>query len=97
MVDVEEFPEEQKAIVGSDKRVEKYIIEPDNRGYGFFVFKSNKGPLPEELSGRYTSIKKAVASFEQFERTTKQSPASRQRELQEYREARRAKPTAKGQ
>lgn len=95
MVGVKEYPEELKAVVFSDKRVGKYLIERDTSGYGFFIFKSDQGKIPEELSGKYTSIRNAVRAFTSFDAGTKQSRAVRQAELQEYREQRRAKPTAK--
>lgn len=94
MVDVEEFPDLKYAVLATDKRAEKFILEKDKSGYAHFVFRVSKGLVPEQLQGKYTSLRKGIEAFKSFEATTKQSDAMRQKELQEFREKRRAKPTA---
>lgn len=90
MVEVEESRDKMSATIKTDKRAEKYIVEKDRTGFIFFVFRSTKGPVPNALSGKYSSIQKAVEAFKAYERGLKESNALRQKELQEFREVRRA-------
>lgn len=96
MVDVEEHLEEKYVVLRTDKRTEPFFLEKDRSGYAHFVFRTTKSQLPECLQGKFTSIQKGIDAFKQFDRSTKQSVASRQEELQNFREKRRGKPSTKG-
>lgn len=91
MVDVEQDPEGHYVILTTDKRVEKFYLEKDRSGYAHYVFRTSKGPLPDVLKGKFTSIQKGIEWFNAFDRAIKESNAVRQNELQKHREARRAK------
>lgn len=91
MADVKEFPDERYAIITSKKFTAEYTVQKDRSGHRFFEFKISKGNLPEELKGKFSSISKAVDAFEAYERVTKQTQPAKRKELQEEREAKRAK------
>lgn len=91
MVDVEEHLDYKYVILSTDKRLEKYTLEKDNSGYAHFSFRVSKGPVPEGLQGKFTSLEKGIEAFKSYERGLKESNAVRQKELQEFREQRRAK------
>lgn len=96
MVDVEEHLEHKYVVLSTDKRLEKYTLEKDNTGYAHFSFRVSKGPVPESLQGKFTSLAKGIEAFKLYENGLKESNAVRQKELQEFREQRRAKSTAEG-
>lgn len=97
MVDVKEYPDLKYAIFKTDKREGEYTLYKDNSGYAHFVFRVNVGSLPKELQGKYTSLRAGREAFEAFDRQTKQSISSRQKELQEFREKRRGKSSTESQ
>lgn len=66
MITVEDFPDKQLCYITSDKMTSKVTIKKSSDGYIFFDIKFDKGAVPSELSGKYTSMataKKAVLSF----------------------------------
>lgn len=91
MVDVEIFPEENRAVCKSDKRKEKYEIRKDRSGFITFEFHVSKGPVPELLTGKFTTINKAIKAFEEFDRKIRHSQAVKNEEFAKSREKRRAK------
>ena len=66
MVEYEEFPEKQLCICTTPKLKTKVYIQKCLGGNIFFEFKFEKGKIPQELSGRYTSIKKAQIGLEAY-------------------------------
>jgi len=90
MVDVEVFPEDNKAICKTDKRKETYEICKDRSGFITFEFHVSKGQLPEILRGKFTSIEKAVKAFEEWDRKIRHSQAVKDEEFAKNREKRRA-------
>ena len=91
MVEVEEFHDKKYAVCKTDKRTETYTIVKDNTGYSSFELKVTKGPLPEVLKGKFSSISKAVEAFKQFDRESKLSQAAKREVLSKERKAYRAK------
>jgi len=91
MADVKEFPDERYAILKTPKNRTEYRLHKDISGHRFFEFKTSNGPLPEELKGKFSSLKKGIEAFEQFERNLKESRAKRRDDWQEEKEAKRAK------
>ena len=67
MVEYEEYPEQQLCICTTPKfKTKIYIQKSLGGGNIFFEFKFDKGKIPQELSGRYTSIKKAQIGLEAY-------------------------------
>lgn len=75
MVEVEEFPDKAIAVMATSKRKEKYTLQRDRTGYSSFVFSVTRGPLPETLAGRFTTIQKGIEAFRQYDREIKMSQA----------------------
>lgn len=91
MVDVELHEEERYAILKTDKLKTTYTVVKDNSGHRFFEFKVSDGPLPKQLQGKFSSLRKAVEAFENYERVIKQSFAVKREEIENERKTRRAK------
>jgi hypothetical protein len=91
MVDVEIIHDEQKAILKTDKTTVTYTLEKDITGFRFFEFRLSKGYIPKDLEGKYTSLEKGIEAFKKYEKTLKQSQASKNEELDKARKARNAK------
>jgi len=67
MVDLEINEDERYAILKTDKSKATYRLVKDRSGHRFFEFKIDKGTLPVELQGKYTSLLKGVEAFKQYE------------------------------
>lgn len=91
MVDVEEYPDERYAILKTDKKSCEYRLVKDMTGHRFFEFRVSKGFVPEELSGKYTSLEKGIEAFKQFEKNLTKSKTVKRDEWQAEKEAKRAK------
>jgi|TARA_R110000803_G_scaffold41076_6_gene88474 aminoglycoside phosphotransferase (APT) family kinase protein len=71
-----EFIEEtvnQRCVCKSNKMQSNIIIEKELGGFIFFVVKVEKGSVPKELNGRYSSMikaKKAVGDYLKDKRET---------------------------
>lgn len=89
MIDYQEFPEKQMCICTTDKLKTKVIIQKSVGGNIFFEFKFEKGSLPKELSGRYTSIKKAQLGLEKYLRKQPKSKTVLRDERADMREKER--------
>lgn len=98
MVEYEEYPEKQVCICTTEKLKTKVIIQKSVGGNIFFEFKFEKGKIPQELSGRYTSIKKAQIGLEKYLRKQPKSKTVLRDERAELREKERnaAKLESKG-
>jgi len=90
MAGVKEVPSEKKAILTTDKRKESFTLEKDTSGYSSFIFKVSRGKVPEQLAGKYTSIKSGIEAFKSFERSIKMSQAVKREVIAEERKAQRA-------
>ena len=66
MVKYEEFPEKQLCICTTPKLKTKITIQKCIGGNIFYEIKFDKGQVPRELAGRYTSIKKAQIGLEAY-------------------------------
>lgn len=93
MVDVEINYAEQFAVLKTDKREAVFTLFKDPYRFGF-IFKVNKASVPEELSGRFSSLTKGIEFFKSYERTIKESQAAKSERLAKHREERRAKSNA---
>lgn len=85
MVTIEEFSDNQRAVCTTDKRVEPLIIEKDLSGFVFFRFTSTKATVPEELSGRYSSMEKAIRAFKVWEHDASSTVAAKRKQYSELR------------
>lgn len=91
MVDVKINRDQKWAILKTNKSMLEYKIVKDISGFIFFEFKVDKGTLPQELKGKYTSLDKAIEAFKAYERGMKQTQPAKRQEIAEEKEIRRAK------
>ena len=87
MADVNRKWAENFATVTTPKRNVVYTISLEKRKNPRFIFSVDKGAVPKELLGKFTTIEHAVKAFEDFERTTTKSPTVKRDEWQEERRA----------
>lgn len=80
--------ENQFAKIESVKHKTDFIIGK-TRSAQFFSVKVTKGQLPAELSGKYTSLEKAIEAVESFVRNAKETFAVRSDRLHEERQQRK--------
>jgi len=90
--------ENQRCVCKTKKLTTDIIIEKETGGYRFFVIKFQVGSVPQELSGRYTSIQKAQAGVEKYLRNKPQSASVRRKEFgEDYEKRKKAKDAAKSE
>lgn len=87
MADVERKWGENYAVVTSDKRKTTFTIAHEKRNNPRYVFTVDKGTIPKELMGRFSTIELAIQAFEDFEKKTNSSATVRRDEWQEERNA----------
>ena len=87
--------EKQYAKIESVKHKTDFIISK-LRSQMFFSVKTTKGLPPSELSGKYSSLEKAVEAVEHYVRTAKETFAVKSDRLHEDRQQRKhAEPQSK--
>jgi hypothetical protein len=89
MVTFIEDTSNQKCVCKSDKMLSDIVIEKAKDGYIFFEVKMTKGAAPEELSGRYSSLKSAKKAVETYLRNKKETKAARRENFAKEREERK--------
>ena len=88
--------EKQYALVESQKHKTDFVIGK-TRSAQFFSIRTTKGStVPFELSGKYTSLEKAIESVEEYIKNSKETFAVRSDRLHEERQQRKhAEPKSK--
>tara|TARA_R110002020_G_scaffold3442_1_gene15290 strand:- start:1604 stop:1912 length:309 start_codon:yes stop_codon:yes gene_type:complete len=66
MIEFIEDAPNQKCICKTDKMVSDIIIDKQPGNYSFFIVRFEQGAVPKELAGKYSSIKKAQDSVENY-------------------------------
>lgn len=79
----------QRSVCKSDKLVSDIIIQKSEDGFIFFEVKMTKGSVPEELSGRYSSLKTAKKAVVNYLHNKKESKAARRENFAKEREERK--------
>lgn len=93
MVDVD--LEKQFARISSEKHKTQFIVGK-TRAAMFFSVRATKGTTPSELSGKYTTLEKAIEAVETFVKNSKETFAVRSDRLHEERQKRKnAEPDSK--
>ena len=86
----------QRCVCKTEKMSTNIIIEKETGGYRFFIVKFEVGSVPQELSGRYTSIQQAQVGVEKYLRNKTQSASVRRKEFGDaYEKRKKAKDAAK--
>lgn len=87
--------EKQFARIASSKHKTEFVIGK-TRSASFFSIRTTVGTLPSILSGKYTTLEKAIEAVEHFVRTSKETFAVRSDRLHEERQQRKdAEPKSK--
>ena len=98
MIDIETDTVNQHCVIKSDKMLTDIIVEKEVGGFIFFKVKFEKGSVPEELSGRYSTLEKGKQAVETYLRNKPKSKAVQRNEYADKREKERnaAKSESKG-
>jgi len=83
MVEFFHDTQNQTCVCKTDKMTTPITISKEIGGYCFFVITFEKGSVPVELSGRYSSIPKAQAAVEKYLRNKRKSATVRRNEFSE--------------
>ena len=83
MVEFFHDTENQRCECKTDKLTTKVHIEKELGGYRFFVIRFEKGNVPAELDGRYSSMSQAQKAVEKYLRNKKQSVSARRKSFGE--------------
>lgn len=84
----------QRCIVKSEKMVSNIIIQKDRSGFIFFEVKFETGVVPQELSGKYSSMLKAKEAVALYINNSKETLAARRENFAKEREERKARQNA---
>lgn len=98
MIDIETDTVNQRCVIKSDKMLTDIIVEKEVGGFIFFKVKFEKGSVPDELSGRYSTLEKGKQAVETYLRNKPKSKAVQRNEYADKREKERnaAKSESKG-
>lgn len=89
MIDIETDTVNQYCVIKSDKMLTNIIVEKEFAGTSFFVIRFEKGTVPEELSGKYSSLEKGKQAVESYLRNKPKSKAVQRNEYADKREKER--------
>jgi hypothetical protein len=73
-------------VCSSDKMSVAARIDRIKDGYGFFQITFEKGQVPEQLSGRYSTLAAAKKAFISYEANRKESEGKKREYFREQRE-----------
>jgi rRNA processing protein Krr1/Pno1 len=91
MVEFIEDTDSQTCICKSDKMVTDIHIKKSIGSYNGFVVSLEKGTVPAELSGKYSTITQAKKAVESYLRNKKETVAARRSNFQKELAERKAK------
>lgn len=89
MIDIETDTVNQHCTIKSDKMVSEIYVEKESGGYIFFKVRFEKGIVPEELSGRYSSLQKGKEAVETYLRNRVKTKTVQRNEYADQREKER--------
>jgi hypothetical protein len=89
MLTIEEFPDKQLCHITSEKMSAKITIKKASDGFIFFDVKFDRGAVPNELSGKYSSMAKAKEAVLSFLNNRKETESARRENFAKEREERK--------
>lgn len=95
-MDVKEDTANQTASVKSDKYLQEFKISKASHSGIFFKIELEKGVTPSQLSGHYSSMRKAIEAIEVFLLTAKETQSAKNERLDKERKERHAVSNSKG-
>jgi hypothetical protein len=97
MIEFTEDTVNQRCVCKSDKFVENIIIKKARDGFVFFEVAFENGSVPNDLRGKYTSMRSAMKAVVTYVANAKESRASRTQYFNEQREKRKQRNAAEDQ
>ena len=89
MIDIETDTVNQRCVIKSDKMVSEVYVQKEESGYSFFRVRFEKGSVPSELSGRYSSLDKGKEAVEHYLRNKVKTKTVQRNEYADQREMER--------
>ena len=89
MIDIETDTVNQRCVIKSDKMVSEIYVQKEESGYSFFRVRFEKGSVPSELSGRYSSLDKGKEAVEHYLRNKVKTKTVQRNEYADQREMER--------
>ena len=89
MIDIETDTVNQRCVIKSDKMLSEIYVHKEESGYSFFRVKFEKGSVPSELSGRYSSLDKGKEAVEHYLRDKVKTKTVQRNEYADQREKER--------
>lgn len=89
MIDIETDTVNQRCVIRSDKMMSEIYVHKEESGYSFFRVKFEKGSVPSELSGRYSSLDKGKEAVEHYLRNKVKTRTVQRNEYADQREKER--------
>ena len=89
MIDIETDKVNQRCVIKSDKMVSEIYVQKEESGYSFFRVRFEKGSVPSELSGRYSSLNKGKEAVEYYLRNKVKTKTVQRNEYADQREKER--------
>lgn len=89
MIEYDHDTANQYCVCKSDKLLTEVYIEKELGGYKFFKIRYEKGVVPRDLAGRYTSVQAAQRDLEHYLRRMPVSKTKRVRDYADQREKER--------
>jgi len=89
MIDIETDTVNQRCVIRSDKMLSEIYVHKEESGYSFFRVKFEKGSVPSELSGRYSSLDKGKEAVEHYLRNKVKTKTVQRNEYADQREKER--------
>ena len=89
MIDIETDTVNQRCVIKSDKMMSEIYVHKEESGYSFFKVKFEKGYVPSELSGRYSSLDKGKEAVEHYLRNKVKTKTVQRNEYADQREKER--------
>ena len=89
MIDIETDTVNQHCVIKSDKMVSAIYVSKEESGYSFFRVSFEKGTVPKELSGRYSSLQKGKEAVEHYLRNKVKTKTVQRNEYADQREMER--------
>ena len=89
MIEIDIDTVNQNCVIKSDKMVSEIYVSKEESGYSFFRVKFEKGSVPSELSGRYSSLQKGKEAVEHYLRNKVKTKTVQRNEYADQREKER--------
>jgi hypothetical protein len=89
MIDIETDTVNQRCVIKSDKMLSDIYVEKEVGGFIFFKIKFEKGKVPDELSGKYSTLEKGKQAVEHYLRNKVKTKTVQRNEYADQREKER--------